>query len=75
MVGSSWNRAESSGLAPIRSPAATNTLFFFFLSAQLLDQRCHMLGPAGGDRDPPALVLRVQDWRILCRPAAACRLP
>ena len=28
MVGSSWNRADSNGLAPIKSPAATNTLFF-----------------------------------------------
>ena len=30
MVGSSWNSADSNGLAPIRSPAATNTLFFLF---------------------------------------------
>ena len=27
MVGSSWNRADSSGLAPMRSPADTTTVF------------------------------------------------
>ena len=35
MVGSSWNAADSSGLAPIRSPAATNTECFFLARRSL----------------------------------------
>ena len=37
-VGSSWNSADSSGLAPIRSPAATK-MWFGFLASQLRPPR------------------------------------
>jgi hypothetical protein len=32
MAGSSWNSAETSGLAPIRSPAPTVIVFLFVAS-------------------------------------------
>ena len=47
MVGSSWNSAESSGLAPIRSPAATNTLFFFLARSCLTSVAMCSAPPAG----------------------------
>ena len=47
MVGSSWNRAESSGLAPIRSPAATNTLFFLLARSCLTSVAMCSAPPAG----------------------------
>ena len=49
IVGSSWNAAESSGLAPIRSPAET-TSEFGFVARERADVGRQVRGPAGVDR-------------------------
>ena len=36
IVGSSWNSAETSGLAPIRSPAETTRVFWFCARSVLM---------------------------------------
>src|SRR5262245_28357929 len=46
-VGSSWNRPESSGLAPMRSPAATKMVFFCCVRSSFTSVAICSAPPAG----------------------------
>ena len=82
IVGSSWNSAETSGLAPIMSPAPTVIVFVFCVRRSLIHVARYAMPPAGtacgaqpvctpfvrtGLQQPTWIVPGVVGWRWPCR--------